>query len=78
MSTELCARRFKSIAQGWSDLADRRREYFVELYKSGRWKHYYDERQFLVRMRDVMKAADTWRTLAGRDAPPSPLRRKAS
>ncbi|MGI8526992.1 MAG: TIGR03809 family protein [Pseudolabrys sp.] len=78
MSAELCARRFIVIAQGWSDLAERRRDYFVELYNSGRWKHYYDERQFVARMRDVVKAAEIWSKLAGRQDPPSALLRKAS
>ncbi len=78
MSTELCARRIKSIAERWSDLAERRRDYFIELYKSGRWKHYYDERQFLERMRDVVKATEAWSKLAGRNHANIRLRRKAS
>jgi uncharacterized repeat protein (TIGR03809 family) len=56
-----------AIAQRWSDLAERRRAYFVELFNSGRWKHYYSEQEFLERLRDVMKAADAWGRLAGRD-----------
>ncbi len=53
-----------AIAQRWSDLADRRRRYFIELYDSGRWKHYYSEEEFRERLRDVVKASETWTRLA--------------
>jgi uncharacterized repeat protein (TIGR03809 family) len=76
MSAEHCARRIDAIAQRWCDLAERRRDYFVELYDSGRWKHYYDDRKFLERMRDVIEVLNAWRRLAGRrEAPAEPARR---
>lgn len=55
---------YGDVARKWCDLAERRRAHFVELYRSGRWKHYYTEEQFLVRMREVIHAADTWAQLA--------------
>ena len=55
------------VARRWCDLAERRRDYFIELYRSGRWKHYYSEDQFRSRMRDVLQAARKWDELAGRD-----------
>ena len=55
------------LAQRWLNLAQRRADYFTELFHSGRWKHYYDERQFIERMGDVMNAVEDWRILAGQD-----------
>jgi uncharacterized repeat protein (TIGR03809 family) len=54
------------LSQRWCDLAERRIDYFRELYVTGRWKHYYRERQFIERMRDVMTGVEDWRALAGR------------
>jgi uncharacterized repeat protein (TIGR03809 family) len=52
------------IAQRWRDLAERRRSHFVELYESGRWKLYYTEADFALRMREVCEAAEQWKKLA--------------
>ena len=51
-------------ARKWRDLAERRRAYFVELYQSGRWKHYYTDEQFVARMRQAVVAADRWAVIA--------------
>ena len=61
------AQPYGDVAQKWRDLAERRRAYFVELYRSGRWKHYYTEELFLERMREVISAADTWARIADPD-----------
>ena len=58
--------RLGEISQKWRDLADRRLAYFTELYRSGRWKHYYTPEDFTERMRDVVKAAKVWSDLADR------------
>jgi hypothetical protein len=60
------APRLDEIAHKWHDLAARRLAYFTELYRSGRWKHYYTEDSFTARMRDVIKAAKDWADLADR------------
>lgn len=57
-------RPFDQLAQEWRDLADRRREHFAELYRSGRWRHYYTEDQFLAQMREVVRAAEAWARIA--------------
>jgi uncharacterized repeat protein (TIGR03809 family) len=57
---------FEGIARKWCDLAQRRLDYFIELYRSGRWQHYYSEADFAARMRDVIEAAKIWNTLAQR------------
>ena len=58
--------RLDEIAYKWRNLADRRLAYFTELYSSGRWRHYYTNESFEVRMRDVIKAAKVWAELADR------------
>jgi uncharacterized repeat protein (TIGR03809 family) len=68
MSERQPARALDQVAQKWRDLADRRRVHFVELYHSGRWKHYYSEEQFLNRMREAIRAAESWALIAPRPA----------
>ena len=58
--------RLDEISKKWRDLAERRLAYFTELYRSGRWKHYYTPEAFSARMNDVVKAAKAWRHLADR------------
>lgn len=60
---------FKEIAQKWHDLAQRRLDYYTELYRSGRWRHYYTQERFAMRMLDVIRVARTWSDLAGRPRP---------
>ena len=60
---------FDIIARKWSDLAQRRLDYFVDLYRSGRWAHYYSETHFALRMRDVIRAAKVWAELADQGRP---------
>jgi uncharacterized repeat protein (TIGR03809 family) len=57
--------RLNEIALKWHDLAQRRLDYYTELYRSGRWQHYYTQERFAVRMLDVINAARKWRELAG-------------
>lgn len=56
----------------WRDLADRRRSHFIELYETGRWKHYYSEADFVLRMREVCQAAEKWEKLASPPPDKSP------
>src|SRR5262245_19764276 len=44
----------------WHALAERRRNYIVELYRSDRWRRYYSEESFRSLMRDVIQNAETW------------------
>jgi hypothetical protein len=59
------APRFDVIARQWHALAERRLAYFTELYRSGRWTHYYTRERFASRMLDVIKATKVWGDLAG-------------
>lgn len=58
--------RLDEITLQWRALADRRLAYFTELYRSGRYKHYYTKESFAVRMLDVIRAAKLWGDLADR------------
>jgi uncharacterized repeat protein (TIGR03809 family) len=60
------AARLARNAQKWRDLVDRRCAHFIELHKSGRWKHYYGEAQFLLLMSEAVMLADTWAGIAPR------------
>jgi uncharacterized repeat protein (TIGR03809 family) len=60
------------ITRKGRDLAERRRVHLVDLYDSGRWKHYYTEDELLARMREAIRMVETWdRLLALTDAPPA-------
>ena len=64
------AARFDLIARKWHALAQRRLLYYSELYRSGRWTHYYASRERFARhMLDVIKAAKIWAKLAGEQPP---------
>jgi uncharacterized repeat protein (TIGR03809 family) len=64
MSARVNAFRYRAVSRKWSDLAERRCVHLVELYRSGRWTHYYTEQEFLVRIREAIVAADAWARLA--------------
>ena len=61
--------RLDVIARKWHELAERRLAYFTELYRSGRWSHYYTQELFAERMLDVIRAAKVWADLAGSQPP---------
>ena len=67
MPAQIPRRMSAQITQKWRDLAEKRRAYFVELYETGRWKHYYTEELLVTRTREAMRLADTWEELS---APP--------
>lgn len=65
--------RLKEIARQWHDLAERRLASYEEIYRSGRWTHYFrTKEEFAERMLDVIAAAKTFRRLAEHSASPSP------
>jgi hypothetical protein len=59
-------RRFAEAALKWRDLIDRRCLHFIDLHKSGRWKHYYSEAEFLALMREAVDLAEAWSKMAPR------------
>ena len=64
MSPWLSTLLVNQAAQKWRALAERRRAHFVELYRSGRWKHYYSEERFLACLRKAMRDSERWAALA--------------
>jgi len=68
MSARQPALEFDEVAHKWRALTERRRAHFVELYQSGRWKHYYSEEQFLYRMREAVALSERWAEIAPRPA----------
>ena len=56
--------------RGLHALAERRRRHYVELYRSERWRRYFTEEAFLLRMRDVIQNAETWTKILERMAAP--------
>jgi uncharacterized repeat protein (TIGR03809 family) len=64
MSARLPAHAFQAVAQKWRALAERRRAHFLELYDSGRWKYYYNETEFLYRLREAIRLSDRWAEIA--------------
>ena len=64
MSERPPAHALEEVAQKWRALAERRRAYFLELYRSGRWRHYYSEEQFLARMRETIWLSERWAEIA--------------
>jgi hypothetical protein len=59
---------FGRIALKWRALAERRREHFVELQRSGRWKIYYDYSDFIRELRGAIALAQRWAKIAPTDA----------
>jgi len=60
---------FDRIPHQWLALAERRVDYYTELYRNGRWRNYYTEEYFVALMKDVVQAAGAWRELANRALP---------
>jgi uncharacterized repeat protein (TIGR03809 family) len=58
------ARNWERIALKWRNIAERRRDHHLDLYKSGRWKHYYTDEEFLIEMRQAVATADRWAVIA--------------
>src|SRR3954471_11494573 len=58
------ARNWERIALKWRSLAEQRRDHHVDLYKSGRWQHYYTDEEFLVEMRQAVAMAERWAKIA--------------
>jgi hypothetical protein len=49
-----------AAARGFRDLAVRRHAYYLDLLKSGRWRHYFSEQEFAERLREVIIVTRAW------------------
>jgi hypothetical protein len=57
-------RKWQRIALKWRSLAEQRRDHHLDLYKSGRWKHYYTGEEFLAEMTQAVAIAERWAQIA--------------
>jgi uncharacterized repeat protein (TIGR03809 family) len=57
---DIALRSSQETVRKWHALAERRRRHYVELYRSERWRRYFTEEAFLLRMRDVIQNVETW------------------
>ena len=55
---------WERTAMRWRSLAEKRRDHHFELYRSGRWAHYYTEETFLTEMRKAVALAERWVEIA--------------
>jgi uncharacterized repeat protein (TIGR03809 family) len=51
---------FGNTAKRWRALAEKRRDYLVELHRSGRWRRFYQEDKLLARIRAVTEICERW------------------
>ena len=56
---------YDTIARKWLALVERRKEHFIELCDTGRWRHYYTKDEFLEEMRKLLRTRDQWASIAG-------------
>jgi uncharacterized repeat protein (TIGR03809 family) len=68
MSAPSPAHALDEVALKWRVLAERRKAHFIELYQSGRWKRYYTEERFLLRLREAIRTSERWAEIAPRPA----------
>ena len=56
--------KWERVALKWRNLAEKRRDHHFELYRSGRWVHYYSEEELLTEMRKAVALAERWVEIA--------------
>lgn len=61
------AANWERLAHRWRGIAERRSAHHIEMFYSGRWRHYYTDEEFLVVMRSAILMAKRWSVIA----PPS-------
>jgi uncharacterized repeat protein (TIGR03809 family) len=60
--------RSRDIVARWCGLAEQRLDYLTELFETGRWRRYHNERDFLENIREAKDAVVTWRGLLTAEA----------
>jgi uncharacterized repeat protein (TIGR03809 family) len=58
------------ILDRWCSIAERRLDYLVELYETGRWRRFHSEEAFMENLLEAKAAVETWRALARREETP--------
>jgi uncharacterized repeat protein (TIGR03809 family) len=70
MTHRIDVARSRDIAARWCVLAEQRLEHLTELFETGRWRRYHNERAFLENIQEAKAAVEIWRGLATREASP--------
>jgi hypothetical protein len=60
MTDQPSLQRINKAAEKWRLLAEKRREDFAEMFRSGRWERYYELDEFADRAREVAAICDRW------------------
>ena len=68
----LATTQWERIALKWRNLAERRRDHYLELYQSAGWKHYYSEADILTEMSKAAALAERWIEIAPLRERPAP------
>ena len=58
--------RLEAAALKWRALAERRRDHHIELYRTGRWRHYFTDQEFVTAMRTAVALVERWAKIAPR------------
>jgi hypothetical protein len=56
---------YRVVAREWLSLVERRKAHLVELFETGRWRHYYTEAELLGELRSANLAHDRFANVAG-------------
>jgi uncharacterized repeat protein (TIGR03809 family) len=56
---------YDAVARGWLSLAERRKAHLIDLFETGRWRHYFTEAELLSELRAVNMACDRFADVAG-------------
>jgi uncharacterized repeat protein (TIGR03809 family) len=62
---------YHAVAREWLSLVERRKAHLIELFDSGRWRHYFTEAELLNELRAVNLAYERFADVAG--LPPHPV-----
>jgi hypothetical protein len=56
---------YDAVARGWLALVERRKAHLVDLFETGRWRHYFTEAELLSELHAVNLACERFADVAG-------------
>ena len=56
---------YRAVAREWLSLVERRKSHLIELFETGRWRHYFTEAELLSELRAVNLACERFADVAG-------------
>jgi uncharacterized repeat protein (TIGR03809 family) len=62
---------YDAVARGWLSLAERRKAHLIDLFETGRWRHYFTEAELLNELRAANIACDRFAEVAGIPSQPT-------